>query len=301
MNSHNRIKAIYSTPSKRGDADYIKDIPSDIVRGVLMLLREEHERMRNDNWLVETFKALLHLHEDLEATWENYRGCPLDGIEHYFSSPPFNTVAFLDFLELLFKLERLTHCEFDLAKSISYMFDNPTCPYRLSTYAFQRRFARGRGMMQFVVEWPTIRLAHDPATEAHAIVPAVKLLADNEFAASNKLFVTALKRQRVCDYEGAIASSVSAAESALKVIAVKKGWTLKKRRGIGLVMQSFQCESGIRRKFGKLGEVMAEFRENKSDVHGKEIVVEATEAEAQFMIGLCASFIVYVASEVPVR
>ena len=300
MDSYERIKAIYSTPSKRGDADYMKDIPSDIVRGVLMLLREEHERITYDDWLVETCKALLHLHEDFEATWENYRDCPLDGIEFYFSCSPFNTVAFLDLLELLFKLEQVTPCEVDLAKSISFIFDNPSCPYRLSTYLFQHMYVRRRGMTPFVVQWPTIRLAHDPATEAHAIVPALKLLADQEFAAPNGLFVKALRRQRACDYEGAIASSVSAAESALKVIAGKKGWTVT-GSGIGSVMQSFQRESGIRRKIGKLGAVMAEFREHKSDVHGKEIVVEATKEEAQFMIGLCASFIVYVASEVPVR
>ena len=299
MDSHERIKAIYSTPSKRGDADYMRDIPSDIVRGVLMLLREEHKRIGDDDWLAETCRALLHLHEDFETTWENHRDCPLDGIELYFSSSPFNTVAFLDFLELLFKLEQLTRCEFDLAKSISFMFDNPTCPYRLSTYLFQHMYVRKRRMTPFVAEWPTIRIAHDPATEAHAIVPAMKLLADHEFAAPNRLFVKALKRQRARDYEGAIASSVSAAESALKVIAGKKGWKVT-GSGIGSVMQSFQRESGIRRQFGKLGDVMAEFRENKSDVHGKEIVVEATEAEAQFMIGLCASFIVYVASEAPV-
>ena len=300
MDSYNRIKAIYSTPSKRGDVDYMKEIPSDIVRGVLMLLREEHGRIRYDDWLVETCKALLHLHEDFEATWENDRDCPLDGIERYFSSSPFNTMAFLDFLELLFKLEQVTRFESDLAKSISYIFDNPSCPYRLSTYSFQRKYVRGHGMTLFVVKWPTIRFAHDPATEAHAIEPAMKLLADHEFAAPNKLFVKALERQRARDYEGAIASSVSATESTLKVIAGKKGWTVK-GRGIGSVMQAIQRESGIRRKFGKLGEVMAEFRANKSDVHGEDKVVEATEGEAQFMIGLCASFIVYVASEVPVQ
>ncbi len=295
MDSHGRIKAIYSTPSRRGDADYLKDIPDDIVRGVLMLLHEERERNWDDHWLVETCKALPHLHEDFEATWRTNRDCPLDGINRYFSSPPFNTVAFLDFLELLFKLEQVTPCQVDLAKSISFMFDNPSCPYRLSTYLFQRRYVRRHGMTPIVVKWPTIRLAHDPATEAHAIEPAMKLLADNEFAPPNKLFVNALNRQRAGDYEGAIASSVSAAESALKVIAGKKGWTVK-GRGIGSVMQSFQRESGIRRKIGKLGEVMAEFRKNKSDVHGEEKVVKATEGEAQFMIGLCASLIVYVAS-----
>ena len=203
---------------------------------------------------------------------------------------------FLIFLSSFLKNEpRIPYEENDLVRAINHTLQEHDCPYKLTEFVSHKESGSHGGYHDIVDAYPMVRLAQEPVIEAHAIEPVLELFANSAFASPNKDFREALRRHKAGDYKGAITSSAAAAEATLKVIAKKRGWRLK-GTGVGELTRSFADKSGLPPKLHSIGKFIAERRQNAGDAHGKETVTKTAEAEARFMIALCASLIVFVAS-----
>lgn len=172
--------------------------------------------------------------------------------------------------------------------------EDTECPYRLSEFVLKDESKFSTSIT--VTHRPVVYLAHDSAVQTHTIAPALALFHKEDLAAPAKAFQKALARHGEGDYQGCITSCATAVESTIKVVAKQRAWSLK-AKGIGGLTKSFIVAAGLPEKYSNIAFILAERRHNAGDAHGHEQIYDTPETEARFIIGLSASFIVFVASE----
>ncbi len=299
-----RIFSILNSPSRRRDIDYTKAISLGAKTAVFVLFGQLPNQEHVRKWLSDVIEDLVQLRPDFVPYWNDFRGefginpsyYPLPYLQEYLQHPSTESVAFLDFLELTFK-NKWAQTDNDLIQAINLVLKAQDCPYKLTDFVISTTNEEHYAT-KTVTHYPMAYLAQDPAVETHAITPVLELFSDSAFAAQNKSFRTALERHKEGDYSGCITSCATAVEGSIKVVANKLGWRLK-GKGVGSLAKSFIQKAGLPNKLHEVGAILAERRQNAGDAHGQEQVAEATEAEARFLIGLSAAFIVLVSSELP--
>lgn len=300
MSLFERINSIFDSPSRREDVDYTKSISGPAITGVFLVFRQLSGHANVGDWLYEVGEQFIRLHHDFIPYWNkqlaDLRSHPLNIFVEYFQDLKTDSVAFLDFLELAFKVDKAP-LENDIILAINRELEDKDCPYRLSEFVLLHERHK-HYVSVTATRRPFVYLAHDSAAEAHAIAPALALFHNEDLAAPADSFQDALERHKEGDYRGCITSCAAAVESAIKVVAQKRRWFLK-GTGVGSLTKSFIRETKLPTKLYEAAAILAERRQNAGDAHGQERIPVATEAEARFLIGLSAAFIVLVASELP--
>ena len=103
-------------------------------------------------------------------------------------------------------------------------------------------------------------------------------------------------RHKGGDYSGCGTSCATAVEGSIEVISKKNGWNFKPG-GVGKSTREFLSQSELPNKLKVIAGFIAERRGNMGDAHAQSHNIDATEADARFLIGLSAAFIVLLASE----
>ena len=298
MSIFERISSIFDSPSRRYGVDYTQTISSEEITGVLLVFRRLCDQENIDIWLNEVGEDFMHLHHDFIPYWNAHltdpESHPLNTFSEYLQSRKTDSVAFLDFLEVAFKNNEAP-LDNDIILAINRELEDKDCPYRLTEFALVHQ--RHEHFVSITAERrPIVYLAHDSATAVYAIMPALALFHNSAFAAPAEAFQDALARQRKGDYRGSITSCAAAVESAIKIVAKRRLWSLR-GTGVGSLAKSFIRAARLPSKLHEVAAVLAERRQNAGDAHGQEQVPDVREAEARFLVGLSASFIALVASE----
>lgn len=299
MSPFERVIAIFKSPSHRRDLDYNKPITIQAKRGVLLLLNQWRNSINLGTWLFSVREDFVLLHQDFIHYCQPVDlftlpiHNPLSDFDNYFARSSSKSVEFLDFLECAFKNEAGPK-DNDLIRSINLVLERYECPYRLSEFVRSER--KVGSMIQYEFKaYPYIYIAQEPVVDDYALKPVLKLFAAPEFDKPNKTFSKALIRHKDGDYPGCITCCATAVEESIGVISRKKGWKVKPG-GVGKSTQSFLRQSMLSPKLKTIADFIAERRYNLSDAkangHG-----DATDADARFLIGLSAAFIVFLSSK----
>ena len=300
MNILAQISSIFNSPSRRKDVDYTKAISPEAKVAVFVLFEQMDNQERVGRWLSGVIKDFVQLRLDFLPYWNNFRNDwganPSKYLYEYLLHSSTESVAFLDFLELAFK-NGWAPKDNDLIQAINFVLKDRGCPYKLTNFVISTT-KEEYYVVETVTTYPMVYLAQDSAVETHAIIPVLELFSDPAFTAQDESFRKALQRHKEGDYSGCITLCAAAVEGSIKVVAKKLGWRLK-GTGVGSLAKSFINKAGLPSKLHEIAALLAERRQNAGDAHGQEQMAEATEAEARFLIGLSAAFIVLVASELP--
>lgn len=293
-----RISSIFNSPSRRKNIDYTKAISAEAKTAVFVLFEQLDNRERVGLWLGDVIEDFVQLRLDFLSHWNNFRNDwgtnPSKYLYEYLLHPSTESVAFLDFIELAFK-NKWASADNDLIQAINFVLKARGCPYKLTDFVISTTKEEHR-VIETVTAYPMVYLAQDSAVETHAIIPVLELFSDPAFTAQDESFRKALQRHKEGDYSGCITLCATAVEGSIKVVANKLGWRLQ-GTGVGSFAKSFIQKAGLANKLHEVAALLAERRQNAGDAHGQEQMAEATEAEARFLIGLSAAFIVLVASE----
>lgn len=289
MNVYEQTSSILDSPSHREDIGYMRRITPKAVMGVLHLLSGKVHYKLSERWFSAVKKDFLILHHDFNVYCgpiESAFSSPIDHFIKYFEQVPTKAVEFLDFLECAFENDASPK-DNDLIRSINLVLGKFDCPYRLSEFALSD--------LDEVITHPFISLAQEPIVDDHAIKPALTLFTNPEFDKPNKTFTEALRRHKDGEYSACVTSCATAVEESIKVISEKKGWNFKPG-GVGKSLQSFLHQSKLPHQLRRIGDFIAERRNNASDAHANDHD-DPTEADARFLIGLSAAFIVFLSSK----
>ena len=286
------------SPSHREGIDYTKDITVKARTGVFLLLGQLPSYVDIYRWFSKVGDDFVHLHQDFiyyfNTRPDGLHG-PLLAFDKYLRQPSTKSVAFLDFLECAFRSDEAER-DNELIRSINLVLEVNGCPYRLTEFVMST-IEHGQYVSYAVKTFPMVYLAQGSAVEVHAIKPMLALFTDPDFDGPGEFFREALKRHKNGNYSGCVTSCAAAVESSIKVVAGKNRWRVK-GSGVGGCTQSFLLQSKLPKKLQSVADFIAERRQNIGDAHGQVAVPEATEAEARFLIGLSAAFIVFLSSEI---
>lgn len=305
MSVFERISSIFNSPSRRKDVDFTNAISSGAITGVFLLLDQLPNQDSARVGIREIARDFVHLHHDFVPFKDRYPSNTFWAFKEYLQQRTTDSVAFLDFLELLFKYQHFPYERNDFVRSINRVLQEHDCPYKLTEFVSRHEPIPVRGLSEEtsvlaekISAYPMVRLAQESVVETHAIAPVLELFTNPDFVGPDKSFRDALKRHRDGDYSGCITSCAASVEGTIRVVAKKRRWRID-GKGMGGFMKSILRKSRLPQKLQSIADFIAERRQNAGDAHGKEEAPEATEPEARFMIGLSASLIIYVASELP--
>ena len=132
---------------------------------------------------------------------------------------------FLDFIETGFKVStawRAFPDENQFVEAINEIFRMENAPYQLTPGVTRKELTTSgpfAGRTSIVrVAFPKIVRGDDEVTHTEAVLPALTVLADPDYAAGNEEFRKALGDYRMGDFEDCLAKCGSAFESVLKVL-----------------------------------------------------------------------------------
>ncbi|MES1240213.1 MAG: hypothetical protein ABUT39_01205 [Acidobacteriota bacterium] len=256
---------------------------------------------RGDFWLA-IHKRLQYLH-----------GVSVLAPEARPNSPPDDAIAFLtncsddhflDFIELIFKLEfywRAVRDENSLVDDINHFFELDALPYALTSFVREERIEDYRGTpttASYLTEFPRVIRRDSQVTHAQAVAPALQLLADKRFASANREFLEALEDFRKRDYDDCLVKCGSAFESALKLICETKGWPYKQSDTAKTLLQTVISNSTLDPYFEQPLLVIAILRNRESTAHGAGVHARNVPPQrAQFAINATAAGILLVVQE----
>ena len=154
-----------------------------------------------------------------------------------------NDDHFLDFIELIFKWQRLWDFNInppDFLKNINKFLEVDDLPYYLTEFVFSRpespKSELPPGVAIFpsfgqVMAYPQIIRRENEVIHQTVIEPTITLLNRPAFASANKEFLEALADYRQGDYGDCVAKCGSAFESVMKIVCEQKGWTSQRDAG----------------------------------------------------------------------
>ena len=154
-----------------------------------------------------------------------------------------NDDHFLDFIELIFKWQRLWDFNInppELLKNINEFLEVDDLPYYLTEFVFSRpespKSELPPGVAVFpsfgqVMAYPQIIRRENEVIHQTVIEPAITLLNRPAFVSANKEFLEALADYRQGDYGDCVAKCGSAFESVMKIVCEQKGWTSQRDAG----------------------------------------------------------------------
>lgn len=143
---------------------------------------------------------------------------------------------FLDFVELVFKIQYVWEANVDLKQfidNVNSFFDVDDLPYFLTSYTFPPRPPRNPGDLPFmpgpgiprIESYPQVIRRDSELMHTTAIEPTLALLSAPIFSAANKEFLEALAHYRSGEFPDCLTKCGSSFESVMKVVCDLKGWS----------------------------------------------------------------------------
>ena len=224
-----------------------------------------------------------------------------------------NDDHFLDFIELVFKWERLWDSNTDpreLLKNVNHFFEVDDLPYYLTQFVFSRPESpkselppgvpppRPDVFTSFgqVIANPQIIRRDSEVLHQTAIQPVLTLLAKPAFKAANAEFLAALKDYRQGDYGDCVAKCGSAFESVMKIVCEQKGW--KYHSDAGKLLNTIMSKTRLPNFLKKPLLQTATIRNELGSAHGAGTQPRQVSRHlAQYTINLTASAVLLLVDE----
>ena len=221
-----------------------------------------------------------------------------------------NDDDFLDFIELVFKRQRLWDSNIDpheLLKSINKFLEVDDLPYYLTEFVFSRPespksgLPPGVGVFQSSTQietYPQIIRRDNEAIHETAIQPALTLLANPAFASANKEFLEALGHYRKGEHADCLAKCGSSFESVMKIICDRKKWPYKQTDTAETLLNTIFGKTGMESFFNQPLMLVATMRNRLSSAHGAGTEPRNVAKHlAQYTINATASAILLLVEE----
>ncbi len=204
----------------------------------------------------------------------------------------------LDFIEACFRLPTGVGGQ-DLVEQINRVFRQEGLGYELTDYKGPE-LAMGEWLVGGSVpdeELPlVIRVDHKDLHDS-VVRPTLQLLGGQVFQVANSEMLKAHSFMRSGDYRNAITECGAAFESVMKTICQEKNWSYDERDGCAQLV-SVCREKGLFPPFySTIFEGVGTIRNKLSSAHGRgpEPQYQATKANAEHMINVASSHILFVA------
>jgi len=184
---------------------------------------------------------------------------------------------FLDFIELIFRAERLFHVvsdENELVDAINVVFRSEDTPYQVTPIVKQEERATGghgpfsSGTIIRTIAYPKVVRAEDEVTFSEALEPALSMLADTQFNVANIEFRDALEEYRRGDYGDCLTKCGSAFESVLKVLCQRNGVIIGEQDTAAPLLKALLSRTTLDSFFEQPLVLIATMRNRLSKAHG---------------------------------
>jgi hypothetical protein len=183
---------------------------------------------------------------------------------------------FLDFIELIFRVDCLFHVTSDaddLVEAVNDLFRSEDAPYLLTPFVKHEENASGTPPFQGVkvlrtVAHPKVVRKDEQVTYTQAILPALAALADPAYNSANLEFRDALEDYRKGDHGDCLTKCGSAFESVMKVICEKKGWPFTPQDTAAPLLKTILSNSSLDGFFEQPLLLIATIRNRLSKAHG---------------------------------
>lgn len=227
-----------------------------------------------EEFWVEIHRALEYVHGRARLLPNTRANTPAeDAIQFLLSC---ETQEFLDFVELMFKVDCLFHVtnnDDDLVDAVNELFRSEGAPYQLIPFVKQEEDASGPppfhgGKVIRTIAYPTVVRVDEEATFTHAILPTLAVLADPAYQSANLEFREALEDYRKGDYGDCLTKCGSAFESVMKVICAKKGWPFTPHDTAAPLLRTILSNAGMESFFEHPLVLIATLRNRLSKAHG---------------------------------
>jgi hypothetical protein len=271
-----RLKLMFDVFSKRRPKGiYLPDSAPETLRNKVLLLCRDvfggswRDRARRGDDYTAEFWAEIH------QALQYVRGRPVlssnprantqkdDAVHFLLTCEP---QEFLDFVELIFKVDCLFHV-------ISELFRSEGAPYLLTSFVKREENASvspffPMGKVIHTVAYPKVVRVDEQVTSTHAILPVLAALADPAYNSANLEFRDALEDYRKGDHGDCLTKCGSAFESVMKVICEKKGWPFTPQDTAAPLLKTILSNSSLERFFEQPLILIATLRNRLSKAHG---------------------------------
>ena len=310
------MKQIFSTASRRGDADYSKETPPEAKYGALLYYRDPIVDSQSHvagvlvsdpggQWMREVLRQMCHAHLQINQLPDAVvrANDALEVLSQYLMDKRTPSSHFLDFLELSLGPQHrdLFARDNDFVDGLNVVLDQRGSPYLLTRYAYVQEEYDDGPFQPFsggisISAYPRAYLKQPRVPQQHAVEPALRLLADPAYNVPNNDFLKALDRQRHGDYDGVLTSCATTLEGAIKATAQARGWRIR-GKGLGTVFQSFASRSKtVPDQLKTVVNFLQERRSKAGDAHGHTAKDKISEEEASFVISLTAALVCFLAA-----
>ncbi len=181
---------------------------------------------------------------------------------------------FLDFVELVFKLEHLPPAlmeEHPLVRSVNQFFELDGLPYALTDFSWEEieeTEGWSSGKSYRLSTYPQVVLRESEVVYQNAILPLLTLLRQAHFSTANEEFLKGLADFRNGDHEDCVVKCVSAFESVLKVICQRKGWSYSQSDTAKALVPKVLGKTSLEEFYREPLVLVADIRNRQSSAHG---------------------------------
>jgi len=310
-----RLRLMLDVFSKRCcEAQYPPDaVPERLRNKVLLLCRDVFSNRWRDQlsqgnytgefWL-EIHVALQYANGRPKLSPDPLADTPAgDAIHFLLTCGP---REFLDFIELIFRVDCLFHVtsdDADLVDAINDLFRSEGAPYHITPFVKQEEDACGpppfhRGKVIRTVAYPKVVRVDEQVTFTHAVLPALAALADPAYNSANLEFRDALEDYRKGDYGDCLTKCGSAFESVMKVLCNRKGWPCTPQDTAAPLLKTVLSHTSLDSFFEQPLIVIATLRNRLSKAHGAGSGTRAAERHiAEYAIASTAAAILLLIHE----
>jgi len=315
---------VYSRRNKKKCDMFIYSVPKTLRNKVLMLCKDvfSGQFKENTNTVIltngcdyfqefwnEIHRMLLYQHGKLFklSNQDYYRNEADDTITFLLQC---NDQEFLDFIELLFKVECLSRVcsdENNLVQEINNLLESENMGYELtdmvkenvtgssSDYPF---FGRYVGTIRRIVQYPIIVRKDNQVVHETAVKPVLLLLSDNKYHAAREEYLEALVDFKNKDYGNCLVKCGSALESVLKIICCQNMWAYNQDDTAKNLIKVFIEHKKLAPFFEQYLMIIATLRNKLSKAHGAGVEKrKVPEHYAKFSLNTTASIILFLVDE----
>ena len=216
------------------------------------------------------------------------------------------SAEFLDFMELIFKVEsiwRLRNDYWQLIDDFNELFKADQISYAMTTFYDEAGVYYPGMILQphvrpRITAYPQIIRRDSEVLHATAIEPALTLLQQTDFALANKEFLRALADYRQGDFDDCVTKCGSSFESVMKVICASKGWPYQENNTAETLLDTITGKTKLKPFFKHSIISIATIRNKLGSAHGAGNESRETPRHvAQYAINLTASAILLLVAE----
>ena len=219
---------------------------------------------------------------------------------------------FFDFVELLFKLERIVSARTrwrEIVNNTNTFLQEDGLPYHLTGFVFSPQsdcpgvpgyVITSAGALQpaEVESYPQVIRRENTVLHNTSIEPTLRLLANPMFSSANSEFLEALGHYRKSEYADCLSKCGSSLESVMKIICHRKKWPYNQTGTAGPLLETIIRESGLEGFFKEPLMLVGTIRNRLSSAHGAGTQQRAVpKHKAAFALNATASAILLLVEE----